>query len=119
MPDAQRKVLVAEHISEEGIQILAQEAQVDMKPGIKPEELKAIIGEYDALVVRSQTRVTADIIEAGKKLQVIARAGVGIDNVDVEAATRCGIIVVNSPTGNTVSAAEHAMALMLALARNI
>jgi D-3-phosphoglycerate dehydrogenase len=70
-------------------------------------------------MVRSQTRVTADIIEAGKKLQVIARAGVGIDNVDVEAATRCGVLVVNAPTGNTVSAAEHAMALMLAIARNV
>jgi D-3-phosphoglycerate dehydrogenase len=113
------KVLVTDSISEEGIACLRSCAQVDVKNKLTPEELKAIIGNYDALMVRSQTKVTADIIEAGKKLQVIARAGVGIDNVDVEAATRCGVLVVNAPTGNTVSAAEHTMALMLALARNI
>ena len=113
------KVLVTDPISEEGIAILRDCAQVDMKVGLKAEEIIAIIGDYEALMVRSQTRVTAEIIEAGKKLQVIARAGVGIDNVDVEAATRCGVVVVNAPTGNTVSAAEHAVALMLALARNI
>jgi D-3-phosphoglycerate dehydrogenase len=92
---------------------------VDVKTNLKPEEITGIIGEYDALVVRSQTKVTAAIIEAGKKLQVIARAGVGIDNVDIEAATRYGVVVVNAPTGNTVSAAEHAIALLLASARNI
>jgi len=113
------KVLVTDSISEEGIAVLRDCAQVDMKVGLKAEEIIAIIGDYEALMVRSQTRVTAEIIEAGKKLQVIARAGVGIDNVDVEAATRCGVVVVNAPTGNTVSAAEHAVALMLALARNI
>ena len=113
------KVLVTDSISEEGIAVLRDCAQVDVKNKLTPEELKAIIGEYDALMVRSQTKVTAEIIEAGRKLQVIARAGVGIDNVDVEAATRCGILVVNAPTGNTVSAAEHTVALMLALARNI
>jgi D-3-phosphoglycerate dehydrogenase len=113
------KVLVTDSISEEGIAILRDCAQVDVRVGLKPEEIVAIIGDYEALMVRSQTKVTADIIEAGKKLQVIARAGVGIDNVDVEAATRCGIVVVNAPTGNTVSAAEHTIALMLALARNI
>lgn len=113
------KVLVTDPISEEGIAVLHDCAQVDMKIGLKAEEIIAIIGDYEALMVRSQTKVTAEIIEAGKKLQVIARAGVGIDNVDVEAATRCGIVVVNAPTGNTVSAAEHAVALMLALARNI
>ena len=113
------KVLVTDSISEEGIAILRDCAQVDMKVGLKAEEIIAIIGDYEALMVRSQTRVTAEIIETGKKLQVIARAGVGIDNVDVEAATRCGVVVVNAPTGNTVSAAEHAVALMMALARNI
>ncbi len=113
------KVLVTDPISEEGIAILRDCAQVDMKVGLKAEEIIAIIGDYEALMVRSQTRVTAEIIETGKKLQVIARAGVGIDNVDVEAATRCGVVVVNAPTGNTVSAAEHAVALMMALARNI
>jgi D-3-phosphoglycerate dehydrogenase len=119
MADKKKKVLITDAISEEGIEILRQEAEVDIKVGLKPEEIIACIGDYDALMVRSQTKVTSDIIEAGKKLQVIARAGVGIDNVDVKAATRCGVVVVNAPTGNTVSAAEHSVALMLALARNI
>jgi D-3-phosphoglycerate dehydrogenase len=113
------KVLVADPISEEGIDILRSHAQVDVKVGLKPEELTAIIGDYEALMVRSQTKVTAKIIEAGKKLQVIARAGVGVDNIDVAEATRRGIVVVNAPTGNTISAAEHTIALMLALARHI
>jgi len=113
------KVLVTDSISEEGIAILHDLAQVDVRNKLAPEEILSIIGDYEALMVRSQTKVTADIIEAGKKLQVIARAGVGIDNVDVEAATRCGVLVVNAPTGNTVSAAEHAMALILASARNV
>jgi D-3-phosphoglycerate dehydrogenase len=119
MAQNRKRVLVADEISEEGIAILRREADVDSRVGLKPAEIVAIIGNYDALIVRSQTRVTADIIEAGKKLQVIARAGVGIDNVDVEAATRFGVVVVNAPTGNTVSAAEHAIALMMASARNI
>jgi len=113
------KVLVADPISQEGIDVLCSEAEVDVKTGLKPEELIAVIGDYDALVVRSQTRANAEVIAAGKKLQVIARAGVGIDNVDVGEATRRGIVVVNAPTGNTVSAAEHAIALMFALARHI
>ncbi|MFC2066642.1 phosphoglycerate dehydrogenase [Chloroflexota bacterium] len=113
------KVLVTDSISDEGIDVLRSDAQVDIKVGLKPEEIIATIGDYEALVVRSQTKVTAEIIEAGKKLQVIARAGVGIDNIDVEAATRQGIVVVNAPTGNTISAAEHTIALMLALARHI
>jgi D-3-phosphoglycerate dehydrogenase len=113
------KVLVAEPIAEEGIELLRQHAEVIIKSGLKTDELKAIIGDYDALVVRSQTRVFDNIIDAGAKLKVIGRAGVGIDNVDVEAATKKGIVVVNAPTANTVSAAEHTIALMLALARNI
>jgi len=113
------KVLVADPISAEGIDILRDHAQVDIKPGLTPEELISTIGDYDALVVRSQTKVTAKVIEAGKKLQVIARAGVGVDNIDVDEATRRGIVVVYSPTGNTTSAAEHTIALMLALARHI
>jgi D-3-phosphoglycerate dehydrogenase len=119
MAEKRKKVLITDEISEEGIEPLRKQAQVDYKVGLKPEEIIAIIGDYDALMVRSQTKVTTAIIEAGKKLQVIARAGVGIDNVDVEAATRCGVVVVNAPTGNTVSAAEHTIALILALARNI
>ena len=113
------KVLVSDPLSEEGIKILREYAQVDVKTGLKPEEIIPIIGDYDALAVRSQTKVTADIIKAGKKLQVIGRAGVGVDNIDVKEATRQGIIVVNAPTGNTISAAEHTIALMLSLARNI
>ena len=119
MAEKRKKVLITDPVSEEGIEILRKEAQVDINCALKPEEIIAIIGDYEALMVRSQTKVTAAIIEAGKKLQVIARAGVGIDNVDVEAATRCGVVVVNAPTGNTVSAAEHTIALLLASARNI
>ncbi|MFH0914352.1 MAG: phosphoglycerate dehydrogenase [Chloroflexota bacterium] len=113
------RILVAEHIADEGMDILGACAQVDARLGLEPEELKAVIGDYEALVVRSQTQVTADVIRAGKKLLVIGRAGVGVDNIDVEEATRQGIVVVNAPTGNTISAAEHTIALMLALARNI
>ena len=113
------KVLVTDSISDEGIDVLHNYAQVDIKVGLKPEEIISTIGDYEALLVRSQTRVTAEIIQAGRKLQVIGRAGTGMDNIDVEAATRCGIVVVNAPTGNTVSAAEHAIALMFALARHI
>ncbi len=113
------KVLVSDPLSEEAVNRLREHAEVDVKTGLKPEELIPIIGDYDALAVRSQTQVTAEVIKAGKKLQIIGRAGVGIDNIDVKAATQQGIIVVNAPTGNTVSAAEHAIALMFALARNI
>ena len=113
------KVLVTDPIAQEGIEALKPHAEVDVRLGITPEELRKIIGDYHALIVRSETKVTADIIAAGKKLQVIARAGVGLDNIDVAAATRQGIVVVNAPTGNTIAAAEHTMALMLALARHI
>ncbi len=113
------KVLIAEPISDEGIDILRSYAQVDVKPGLTPEELISIIGDYEALVVRSQTKVSAEVIQAGKKLHVIARAGVGVDNIDVEEATQQGIVVVNAPTGNVISAAEHTIALMLSLARYI
>ena len=119
MADRIMKVLVADKISEQGLSVLNNVAHVDIKTGLKSDEIKSIIHDYDALMVRSQTTVTADIIEAGKKLQVIARAGVGIDNIDVETATRCGIVVINAPTGNTVSTAEHTIAMILALARNI
>jgi len=113
------KVLVTDQIAPQGVDILRQHAEVAVRKGIKPEELRSIIGDYDALVVRSQTKVTADIIQAAGKMQVIGRAGVGVDNIDVEAATRRGIIVVNSPEGNIVSTAEHTIAMLLALARRI
>jgi len=113
------KVLVTDQISDEGITILRRGAEVEVKLGISPEELIAIIGDYEALVVRSQTQVTAEVIGAGKKLQVIGRAGAGVDNIDINEATRRGILVVNAPAGNTISAAEHTIALMLALSRHI
>ncbi len=113
------KVLVTDPITPEGLQPLQNYAQVDIKTNLEPEQLKSIIGDYDALIVRSQTQVSAEIIESGEKLRVIGRAGTGIDNIDVDAATRKGIVVVNAPTANVVSAAEHTIALMLALARNV
>ncbi len=113
------KVLVADPIDKVGIDILSTQAEVDIKTGLKLEELLLIIGDYEALVVRSQTQVSSKVIEAGKKLQIIGRAGVGVDNIDVEEATRRGILVVNAATGNTTSAAEHTIALMFALARHI
>ena len=115
------RILVSDKLSEEGLKILKQEKDlsVDVKTDLKPEQLKEIIKDYDALVVRSGTKVTKDVIEAAKNLKVIGRAGVGLDNVDLEAATKRGIIAMNSPAGNTISTAEHAMSLILALSRNI
>ncbi len=113
------RILVSDPIAQEGVELLNQHAQVDIKPGLAKDELKRILKDYDALVVRSETKVTADVIEAGTKLQVIGRAGVGVDNIDLEAATRHGIAVVNAPTGNTLAAAEHTMALLLAMARHV
>jgi D-3-phosphoglycerate dehydrogenase / 2-oxoglutarate reductase len=113
------KVLALDSVSKEGITVLSSCSQVDHKSGLKPEELIGIIGEYEAVIVRSQTQITDKVIEGGKKLMIIGRAGVGIDNINVEAATQRGIIVVNSPTGNTVSAAEHTIGLMMSLARHI
>jgi D-3-phosphoglycerate dehydrogenase / 2-oxoglutarate reductase len=113
------KVLVSDPIDQAGIDILSQVAQVDVLTGLSPEELKAIIGDYDALMIRSGTTVTAEIIAAADKLRIIGRAGVGVDNVDVPAATKRGVLVVNSPEGNTIAAAEQALALMLALSRHV
>ena len=113
------RVLIADAIAAEGVDVLRSQAEVDVRTGLAPAELVGLIGEYDALVVRSETKVSAEVVEAGKRLRVIARAGIGVDNIDVDAATSAGIAVVNSPTGNIVAAAEHTMALMLALSRNI
>jgi len=113
------KVLIADPIAQEGIEALRAHAEVDVRIKMSPDELIAAIGDYDAIVVRSETKVPAEAIEAGRKLQVIGRAGVGVDNIDVKAATSKGIMVVNAPTGNTISAAEHTIAMMLALARHI
>ncbi|MEC4983726.1 MAG: phosphoglycerate dehydrogenase [Oscillatoria sp. PMC 1068.18] len=113
------KVLVSDSINQAGIDILSQVAQVDVKTGLPAAELVKIMPEYDALMVRSGTKVTAEIIEAGNQLKIIGRAGVGVDNIDVAAATRKGIVVVNSPEGNTIAAAEHALAMMLSLSRHV
>ncbi len=113
------RILVTDPVAEDGVEYLRRHAQVDQKIGMKPDELVRIIPDYDALVVRSETKVTAKVIEAGSRLQVIGRAGVGIDNIDVAAATRRGIVVVNAPTGNNIAAAEHTIGMMLAVARNI
>ena len=120
MSNANRfKVLVSDAVSEEGVKMIEEVAQVDVRTDLSPEELIEVIGDYDALLVRSNTKATAAVIAAGKNLKVIGRAGVGIDNIDVEKATENGILVINAPEGNTISAAEHTMALMLAMARNI
>jgi D-3-phosphoglycerate dehydrogenase len=114
------KVLVLDGLSNEGVDILRQEGfEVDVKPPQKPDELAQIIGEYDALVVRSATKVTRQVLQAAKKLKVVGRAGAGTDNIDSEAATEAGIIVMNTPGGNTISTCEHTFALLLALCRNI
>ncbi|MEI3230977.1 MAG: hydroxyacid dehydrogenase [Gordonibacter pamelaeae] len=115
-----KKVLVAERLADAGLAVLRDKGyEVDVKLKMPPEELIATIPAYDALIVRSATKVTREVIEAGKNLRIIGRAGVGVDNVDVEAATERGVIVCNAPTSNIVSAAEHTMALMLACARNV
>jgi D-3-phosphoglycerate dehydrogenase len=115
------KVLVADPVSERGVTELrgAGELEVTVKTGLKEDQLIEIIPQFSALVVRSQTKVTAKVLEAATRLRVVGRAGVGVDNVDVEAATRRGVIVMNTPAGNTISTAEHAFSLLMALARKI
>lgn len=116
-----KRVIVTDHLSEEGIEKLRKFADVDVEVGLSAEELKERIGGYDALVVRSGTKVTKEIIEAGSRgrLKVIGRAGVGVDNIDMETATEKGILVVNAPEANTISAAEHTIAMLLSLSRKI
>ena len=111
------RVLVAESVAESGVALLRARHEVDVRLGLSRAELLEIIGEYDALLVRSQVKVDAAVIAAGRRLVVVGRAGVGVDNVDLDAATRAGITVVNAPTGNTIAAAEHTLALLLGLAR--
>jgi len=115
------KILISDSLAEEGIEVLkkVKEFKVDVKLKLLPEELKKIIKDYDALLVRSGTKVKKDIIESADKLKVIGRAGVGLDNVDLESASKRGIIVMNTPGGNTISTAEHTMSLILSLSRNI
>jgi D-3-phosphoglycerate dehydrogenase len=114
------KVLISDELSQAAIDIFKQRGvEVDFKPGLKKDELIAIIGEYDGLAVRSNTKATADVIAAAKKLKVVGRAGIGVDNIDIPAATAKGIVVMNTPFGNSITTAEHAIALMFAAARQV
>ena len=116
---ADLKVLIAEPLAEEGIRKLREEHTVDVLPELKRQEFLDAIGEYDAVIVRSATQIDKEAIDKGWRLKVVGRAGIGLDNIDVEAATRRGILVVNAPQSNILSAAEHTMALLLSMARQV
>src|SRR5262245_20417509 len=117
---AMPKVLIADELSPAAVQVFRHRGlEVDEKIGLKPKELREIIGEYEGLAVRSATKVTPEVIAVAKKLKVVGRAGIGIDNIDLKAATAAGICVMNTPFGNSITTAEHAIAMMMALARHI
>ncbi|WP_300458562.1 phosphoglycerate dehydrogenase [Desulfobacula sp.] len=115
------KVLISDNMGQAGIEIFENQdgIELDVKTGLTPDELKEIIGQYDGLAIRSATKVTQEILEAATNLKVIARAGIGLDNVDIDEATKHGVVVMNTPGGNTVTTAEHAIAMMMAMTRNI
>jgi D-3-phosphoglycerate dehydrogenase len=113
------KVLIPEKLADPGIELLRQEFEVDVRLGLTPEELLETIGDYDGLIIRSATQVNAEVIDQAENLKAIGRAGIGVDNIDIEAATKHGVIVANAPESNTVAAAEHTLGLMLASARRI
>jgi len=114
------KVLISDKLSPAAVQIFRDRGiEVDFKPGLKPAEIREIIGEYDGLAVRSATKVTRELIEAAPRLKVVGRAGIGVDNVDITSATARGVVVMNTPFGNAITTAEHAIAMMFALARQI
>jgi D-3-phosphoglycerate dehydrogenase / 2-oxoglutarate reductase len=114
------KILISDNLEQSCIDVLQHEGfEVDNRPGLPAAELKSIIPQYEGLVVRSSTKVTAEIIALGTRLRIIGRAGTGVDNIDVDAATRRGVLVMNTPGGNTISAAEHTVSMLLSLARNI
>lgn len=115
------KVLVSDNLGEAGIKMFqeAEGIEVDVKTGLAPEALKEIIGDYDALAIRSATRVTEELLQSARRLKVVGRAGIGLDNVDIPAATKRGIVVMNTPGGNVITTAEHTIAMLLSLARNI
>ena len=116
-----KRVLVSDPLSSKGLEILerAKGLKYDLKPGLSPEELKKIIPEYDGIIVRSETKLKGDLIEAGNRLKVIGRAGIGLDNVDLPAATKKGIVVMNTPQENAIAAAEHTMAMIFSVSRKI
>src|SRR5881275_2672792 len=115
------RVLVTDTLADSGLEILRDAAGVDLdyRPGLKGEELLRAVAQSDALITRSGTAVTRELVNAGDRLRIVGRAGVGLDNVDVEACTERGILVINAPTANIMSATEHTMAMLLALCRNI
>ncbi len=115
------KILVSDNLAESGIERLmaVPSFDVEVNTSLTPEEFRQIIKEYDALVIRSGTKVTREVIEVADNLKVIARAGIGLDNVDIEAASKRGIVVMNTPEGNVITTAEHTLAMMLSLTRSI
>jgi len=119
MSKMKKKVLITDGLADEAIQKLKDHFEVVEKKGLPSEQLKEEIAKYDAIIIRSATRLTSDIIEHADNMKIIGRAGIGVDNIDVSAATKKGIIVVNAPASNAVTVAEHTIALMFALARKI
>src|ERR1700724_1223235 len=114
------KVLISDKLSPAAVEIFRNRGlEVDVKPGLSPADLRAIIGAYDGLAIRSATKVTRELLDVATNLKVVGRAGIGVDNVDIKSATARGVVVMNTPHGNTITTAEHAIAMMFALARQI
>jgi len=114
------KVLISDKLSPAAVDIFRRRGlDVDLKPGLSPADLRGIIAPYDGLAVRSATKVTRELLDAATNLKVVGRAGIGVDNVDIRSATERGVVVMNTPHGNTITTAEHAIAMMFALARQI
>src|SRR6202163_3963232 len=114
------KVLIADKLSPAAVAIFKERGvDADVKTGLAKDELLKIVDQYDGIAIRSATKITADVIKAAKNLKVVGRAGIGVDNVDIPAATAAGVIVMNTPFGNSITTAEHAISLMLALAREL
>ena len=114
------KVLISDKLSQDAAKVFENRGiEVDFKPGLSKDDLLDIIGQYDGLAVRSATKVTAEVLDAAEKLKLIGRAGIGVDNIDLDAASKQGVIVMNTPFGNTTTTAEHAIAMLMALARQI